>query len=411
MRKKRRKPVRRWIILILITAVVITWIVRYFGGDKVSVSIARMTEFEDKVSVSAVYVRNESVYNCKSGGMLLGRVSANTKVPAGTHVATLYASGLDDRAKQEIEEINSRLDTFEQLSNSSFSFSSDINTSENEIKKGVEEIVKLSQKRDLTGLEVVKINLDEAASPKAGKALEETINSLTARRSTIEQSIAAAGEKIYASQAGIFIPFADGYENVFSAKNYNDITVNQITDCLNTAKNIKTNEVINYNAGDSVCKTVGNSEWMLACVLKKDMTYGIKKDMQVKIRILSADDQEANAKVIRLESDDNENFICVLDVGDAVKNAYSDRVAEIEIIKKSYNGLSLPVNALRFDDEGMPGVFINSNGIARFKKINLLYSDDSVAIAENINAYGMIRMYDSVILDRDGIYDGKTIKQ
>ena len=176
-------------------------------------------------------------------------------------------------------------------------------------------------------------------------------------------------------------------------------------------KNIKTNEVINYNAGDSVCKTVGNSEWMLACVLKKDMTYGIKKDMQVKIRILSADDQEANAKVIRLESDDNENFICVLDVGDAVKNAYSDRVAEIEIIKKSYNGLSIPVNALRFDSEGMPGVFINSNGIARFKKINLLYSDDSVAIAENINAYGMIRMYDSVILDRDGIYDGKTVKQ
>lgn len=411
MRKKRRKPIRRWIILILIVAVVFAWIIRYISGDKVSVKVARLTEFEDKISVSAVYVRNESVYESKNGGVLLGRVGANTKVSSGMHVATLYSSGIDERAKQEIEEINARIETIDQMSNLNMSFSSDITSSENDVKKAVNEIINLSQKRDLTGIEMAKINLSDAANPGGHGAINEKVESLNARRTEIENSISSSGEKIYAAYSGIFIPFADGYENVLSVKEYDKITIEQIQDCINNAKNIKSSEVISYNPGDSVCKTVANSEWMLACVLTKEQSYGLKKGSEVKVRIQTSDDETANATVKKIFYDDEENFICILDVSDAVKNCYSDRVAQIEIIKKSYTGLSIPASALRFNEESLPGVFINSNGTARFKKVNLLYSNDDIIIVENITGTGMIRMYDSVILDRDNIYEGKTIKQ
>lgn len=411
MRKKRKKPIRRWIILILIVAVVFGWIIKYISGDKVSVKVARLTDFEDKITTSAVYVRNESVYESKNGGILLGRVSANTKVSSGTHVATLYTESIDERAKQEIEEINARIDTMEQLSSTNMSFSSDIASTESDIKKAVNEVVKMSQNRDLTGFEMVKLNLDDAADPTGNGAVNTTIENLIARRTDIENSISNSGEKIYASHSGIFIPFADGYESLFSVKNYDAITIEQINDCLADAKNIKSSEVISYASGESVCKTVSNSEWMLACVLSKEQTNGLKKGMRVQVRIKSADDALADAKVKKLYSDDGENFICILDVSEAVKNAYSDRVAQLEIIKKSYTGLAVPASALRFNEDGTPGVFVNSSGVARFRKINLLYSDDSIVVAENITGSGMLRMYDSVILDRDNIYDGKAIKQ
>ena len=109
-------------------------------------------------------------------------------------------------------------------------------------------------------------------------------------------------------------------------------------------------------------------------------------------------------------SEDNEEFLCVLEIGDSIKNAYCNRVSEIEIIKQAHSGLQIPSVALRFSDKNEPGVYVNSNGTVKFRKVNVLYSNDEVAIVENSADSGTIRMYDSVILDRDGIYEGKLVK-
>lgn len=407
MKKKYR---RRWIIIGIILLTVVFWVIRYVSSGEVDTQVARMTEFENKIKVSAVYVRNENVYSTKSGGVLLGKAKSGDKTPVGAHIATLYQGGLDEGAKQEIEEINSRIALLSDLSNGSANFSSDINAIEEDIERGVGEITSLAIDNDLTNLDVAVINLEEIMNVGSGGVIDAKIKELSARREEIENSITTPSEKIYANYTGVFIPFTDGYEEKFSIDTYDSITAEDINDCLKNAKNIKSNAVFEYGAGERVCKTVSNTEWLLACVIPKEDVYGLKKDAAVKIRIADGSTETEEATVIKLYSEDDKNFLCVLRVSGAMENSYSDRICEAEIIKQSYSGLSVPSQALRFNSDGTAGVFVNSGGKVRFKKVNILYSNNEVAIVENSVKSGMLRMYDDVILNRDDIYEGKSVK-
>lgn len=401
---------RRWIIIGLIVLIFCFWLFRYFSSDKVATQVARITEYEEKIKVSAVFVRDETVYRAHNGGLLLGRVNNGAKVSLGSHIATLYQGGLSENAKQEIEEINMRIEMLDELSYGNANFSADINSIEENIKRGIGQIVKLSLDEDLTSLDVATVNLNEVMNINSGGVINTAIKDLDARRSEIESTITSSSEKIYASNSGIFVPFTDGYEGIFKAEDYDLITLDMIEDCIKNSKNVKSNQVFEYNAGDGVCKTVNNTKWLLACEMTKEDTYGLKKGNSVKVRIADDTRAEANAKIIKLYSEDDERFICILELGDAIKNAYSNRVSEVEIVKVSHSGLSIPSSALRFSEDNEAGVYVNSNGVVKFRKVNVLYSNDDIAIVENINGEGMLRMYDSVILDRDGIYAGKAVK-
>ncbi len=405
-----KKYKRRWIVIGLIVLVLFIWLFRYFNNDEVSTHVARLMEYEDKIKVSAVYVRDEDVYSTRHGGILIGRVKSGTKVSAGSYIATVYQGTLKDSEKQEIEEINSRIEMLDELSSGNANFTSDINSVENDIRRGVGQIIDLTLKYDLSSLDVAAINLEEVMNVGSGGVINDTVASLEERRNEIESTITASNEKIYAKNSGIFFPFTDGYEETFKAKEYDLITLDMINDCVRNAKNVKSNEVLQYNASNKVCKTVNNTKWLLVCQINKADVYGLSKGSNVKIRIADGSDSEAEAKIIKLYSEDDERFLCVLEIGDAIKNAYCNRVSEVEIIKEEHLGLQIPATALRFSAENDPGVYVNSNGTVRFRKVNVLYSNDEVAIVENSAASGMIRMYDSVILDRDGIFEGKLVK-
>lgn len=401
---------RRWIIIFLIIFIVCFWIFRYFRSENISTQIARAETYEDKIVTNAVLVRNETVYTTQSGGIILGRVTSGAKVGRGAYIANVYHGSLDDSARQEIEEINQRINALKKAGSGTKSFSSDIGAVESEIKNGINDIVSLSIKNDLTNLDTAVLNLEEKMNLGRGSIVESMIEQLDERRNQIEQSIAGSSEKIHASDSGVFIPFTDGYESVFSVDGYDEITLDKIDECIQNANGAKEGEVFSYNPGDGVCKVSDNTSWMLACRLKKEDIYGIKQGGKVQVRLLGESDFVTDASVVKLFSDDGENYICILEAGSYFEAAYLKRVCEAEIIKNSYSGLAIPAEALRFDKDGTSGVYINYNGVAKFRKVNVLYSDDKIAVVENKAESGAIKMYDNVILDRDGIYDGKNIR-
>ena len=280
-----KKYKRRWIIIGLIVLVLFIWLFRYFNNDEVSTHIARLTEYEDKIRVSAVYGRDEDVYSTQNGGMLIGRVKSGIKVSTGSHIATVYQGTIKESEKQEIEEINSRIEMLDELSSSNANFASDITSVENDIRRGVGQIIDLTLQKDLSSLDVAAINLKEVMNVGSGGIISDTVSGLEERRSEIENAITTANEKIYAKNSGIFFPFTDGYEDVFKAKEYDSITLDMIDDCLANAKNVKSNEVLEYDASDAVCKTVINTKWLLACKINKADVFGIKKGNNVYIRI------------------------------------------------------------------------------------------------------------------------------
>ena len=81
----------------------------------------------------------------------------------------------------------------------------------------------------------------------------------------------------------------------------------------------------------------------------------------------------------------------------------------IDIIIDSYSGLRIDKNAIR-KINGEDGVFIKSNGIVRYRKVDILYFASAFAVVkyDSLDTSG-VQVYDEVIVKGSDLYDGKVI--
>jgi len=88
------------------------------------------------------------------------------------------------------------------------------------------------------------------------------------------------------------------------------------------------------------------------------------------------------------------------------------RVATIDLVKKKYSGLKVPISAIHVKDKNT-GVYTVVDGIVRFKKVKILYKNNKYAIVEENNtASGGLLLYDEVITSSSrGLKDGTRINR
>lgn len=57
------------------------------------------------------------------------------------------------------------------------------------------------------------------------------------------------------------------------------------------------------------------------------------------------------------------------------------RQESAELVIASHTGLKIPTDALRVDEDGNKGVYVLSGNIAKFKKVNIVYSTDDFVLS------------------------------
>lgn len=90
-----------------------------------------------------------------------------------------------------------------------------------------------------------------------------------------------------------------------------------------------------------------------------------------------------------------------------------------QIIFDTYEGLRVPSDAVRMQlttlDDGsqdyVQGVFVAYNGLAKFRKIEILYQTDGYILVplESASSLSEVRMYDQVIISGTDLTDGKVL--
>jgi hypothetical protein len=82
-----------------------------------------------------------------------------------------------------------------------------------------------------------------------------------------------------------------------------------------------------------------------------------------------------------------------------------------EIVIASHTGLKIPSSALRVNDDGEKGVYVLSGNIAKFRKVNIVYSEDDFVLSRTEEGQeGYVRLYDNIITEGKDLYDGKIVK-
>lgn len=199
---------------------------------------------------------------------------------------------------------------------------------------------------------------------------------------------------ITADEAGMLITHIDGYENKYDRKNIKEIKPSEI-------KKIASNT--NITSG---IKIVNNSQWYVCALLSdEDGNYfkkGMQRDVKINNRYYIADIID----VIR----NGESVILILRFKNDLDVEGISRAVRGYIVKSRNSGITIPEKSI-IDYNGSKGVFINLNGYAEFRKIRVLsILDGKAVVIPEKDSKPKLMEYDEVILNPDGLVDGKKIR-
>ena len=92
----------------------------------------------------------------------------------------------------------------------------------------------------------------------------------------------------------------------------------------------------------------------------------------------------------------------------------SVRFAEVRILLKEYTGLYVPDRALHFGKNNESGVFVRVGNVLSFRNIRVLYYDEtghySICEAPTEEDRDYLRLYDDMVVEGKGLYDGKVVR-
>jgi hypothetical protein len=196
---------------------------------------------------------------------------------------------------------------------------------------------------------------------------------------------------INAPEAGILCTHIDGYENNYDINNIMNIN----------GENIK--KVNRNNELKPGIKIIDNSVWYVYAMVDKNANFknGRVYDLCINSNyypgkmVKEKKDPKYNLLLFRIENDLN-----TLNLHRGI-NGY--------IIETRYNGIVVPIKAVVTINNDK-GVFIKTHGYAEFRKVNLTYEGNDVAIILPLEKGKKLQDYDNIICEPGAIKVGAKIR-
>ena len=202
---------------------------------------------------------------------------------------------------------------------------------------------------------------------------------------------------------GYFVSSVDGYESSLNYDSIDDLTEAKIEEIIK-------NPVLSVDSS-AVGKIISDYKWKVICVVSGAQSINIYKNAVLDLRI-GNEITTAKAVVENVKDLPSGNKMLVLDFDVLNQNFVSNRTAKIKILFDEYSGIRIPSSAIHFDDEGKMGVFIKLGVNIYFRYIDVVRTEgDYTLVKDTTDKNGYLSLYDSVIVEGTGLYDGKIVLQ
>ncbi len=210
---------------------------------------------------------------------------------------------------------------------------------------------------------------------------------------------------IYSSETGYFSRNVDGYESMALLENFLDYDGDY--DYCDSLMKTKVDAI---DSGKYIGKVITDFDWyVLVKTAKKNMDkLGSASFVELDYNI--PDFETIPAVILDVkESDDQKYCIAILKSNYMSRDLAKLRKQKAVVSTKSFYGLIVDVGALRFVD-GQRGVFVKDNKEIKFKKVDSLFETDKILVSQMRPFESeYLQMFDEVVLQGQGLYDGKII--
>ena len=402
----------KWIIpVVLFIILICAYAVRGMFQARIELEVLQKGRIEESQTTKAVLIKNEIVKSLELSGSAEVYADDNERVARNEILAILHASSEDEALIKEFSQINKKIAAIRASDADSSIYISDTMQMESEISSYVDDLIQSCSDNDFSKMSEYKYKISMITAQKAivrGEAVTtpaEEVLALQARKNQIEAQLGNSANIVTADVAGIFIEGKDGFEETVKADSINTLTPGVIKDVITNSKNgnlINEGNIYTY-------KIVDNFKYSIAVNVEKSLTEGIKVGDSVNIRFLDFSNSDVPAVVTYISEPDEDGTRTVVAESDKyVKNLMSQRVVNVDFVKKSVSGYKVNIEYIHTVDNTI-GLFIKRGAVMRFLPINIEYSNEEEAIVTSANPSMPIRSYDEIVKSAPEFSDGKVI--
>ena len=393
----------------ILSVAILVAVVLYFGvqlrnylSDPLTTTMVYSATAEDVISVNGYLVRDEETFS-SSAATLSHEQTEGAKVGIGQTIAVAYSNStaLDTVAQIETLELQLRQLQFALESyldpDAALKLDSTIHeellsvhriAADGDYTEVADELSELKasvMKRDYTYTDKESIEADIAAAK----------GEIEAKRASL-----SVVENIRAPQSGTYSAVCDGYETVLTPDGLAELTAAKL-------------EAVKPAESDAnVGKLIYGDRWYYAAAISEEDAALLAKRSRVTLRFAKGLQFDLTMDIRSIGEAENGKCILVLYSDKYLSQTTTLRHQAAELILRSYEGLRLPSNALRVNEEGVPGVYCVVGVTARFKPVDVVYQGDGyvlVKAASGTEGTAVLRIGDEVIATSGELHDGKVV--
>lgn len=396
-----KKTITRIIIAALIVFIIYNLIT--LGSAPETTSIAQSGTVEITADFDGIISRAEQyvTLDMEEGGVLDLSVSENEMVKKGKMLGVYYDSSIDESKKKRLSEINRKISEINSSPTDVGAMELEPKKLDAQIQQKVADIISAAPSRnigDITSLkeEVTMLMGRKLTSGGDTKTAAETLESLRMEKIQIEREYGGKKTEVISPLHGVFSTHVDGYETILTPEKAVAMTVSDFNAVKD--KDISSKDAV---SGGVVCKIMDNSKWWVSVLADEKSAGMFKVGTPAKLRF-AGESKDISANVEYISGKDGGKYIITFSSDAYSEYALTSRQVAVTVVKGSYSGLKIPLEAIRVKD-GKAGVYVRTENTVRYRETEVLYKDEDIAIVKVDNTKtGALLLYDEVIVNYKG---------
>lgn len=424
------RRITSWVLALLIFGYV-GFQVYQANTEMIHTETATYIETADSFSVEGVFIRKETVITADYSGDLGYELSDGSHVAKDGVVAKAYPEGSPVNVEDEIETVESEIESLQTLLSLKDSYAADPSQLDQNAEKQMLTLLKELRSGEEKDAKTARQELLYTLNEKqivtgAITDFSDRIAELQARKSELESQKVNPTSTVKSPASGYFSSVMDGWETVYDYDQVEDLTADDL-------KQERQPEAVDSSA---VGRVVTEYEWYFACVVDADTALKLKGTSSVTLSLKSATEETFPAQVVTVNQTSQQDDAAVIFSSDIMdETLINTRQATVTVNRGNYQGVQVNQKAIHFADiteevedeegnvktvthENVQGVYVVESGKLKFVQIFPLLTLNGYVICdvdlsdsqkEKLYTDRTVELYDEVVVGGHDLYDGRVI--